>query len=57
MILLAQTVLKAVSTNPDLFQKEYFKLIKWMSANEMKQFTAWCIQNFDLDLLTKIGIL
>ncbi len=57
MFKLAKSVLLAVSTtDPELFRKEYFKLIKWMAPHEVKTLTVWCMQTFDMDLLSLIGI-
>ena len=56
MFKLAKYVLTAVSNDPELFKKEYFKLIQWMQPGEVKSLTVWCMQTFDVDLLSLIGI-
>jgi hypothetical protein len=57
MFQLAKTVLQSISFDSELFKKEYFKMIQWLPPTEVKQLTNWCIQNFDVDFLTRIGIL
>lgn len=56
MFKLAKSVLTAVSNDPALFKKEYFKFIQWMPPGEVKTLTMWCVQTFDVDLLSIIGI-
>ena len=53
----AKSILKAVSFDSYLFEKELRKLSKWMSPEEATNLVGWCKENFDIELLMKVGIL
>ncbi|MBL1281320.1 MAG: hypothetical protein COA33_013660 [Fluviicola sp.] len=47
MIEFAQKILRAVSFDKQLFQKELGKALKWLTdAEEVKRFQEWCIVEF-----------
>jgi len=47
MIEFTQKILKAVSFDKQLFQKELNKALKWITdAEEVKKFQEWCIVEF-----------
>ena len=47
MIELTQKILRAVSFDKQLFQKELRKALKWINdAEEIKKFQEWCIIEF-----------
>ena len=47
MIEFTQKILKAVSFDKQLFQKELIKALKWITdAEEVKKFQEWCIVEF-----------
>lgn len=47
MVELTKKILRNVSFDPHLFQKELFKALKWINdAEEIKKFQEWCIVEF-----------
>ncbi len=40
-------VLKAVSSNPVLFEKELIKSLNWLNSHEVRELKIWIIKNFD----------
>ena len=43
----AKKILRSVSFDPQLFQKELSKTLKWITdAEEIKRFQEWCITEF-----------
>ncbi|HNS41557.1 MAG TPA: hypothetical protein PKN22_02265 [Taishania sp.] len=47
MLELTKKVLKKVSFDAKLFQKELYKALKWMKdTEEIKSFQKWCIVEF-----------
>lgn len=47
MLELTKKILKGVSFDPQLFQKELNKALKWINdAEEVKKFKEWCIVEF-----------
>ncbi len=47
MLELTKKILKTVSFDAQLFQKELNKALKWITdAEEMKKFQQWCILEF-----------
>lgn len=50
MLEYCKTVLKKVSFDSLLFEKELTKSFKWLNESEKQDFLIWCIQNFQLPL-------
>jgi len=47
MLELTKKILRGVSFDPQLFQKELYKAKKWITdAEEIKRFQEWCITEF-----------
>jgi hypothetical protein len=47
MLELTKKILRGVSFDPLLFQKELYKARKWITdAEEIKRFQEWCITEF-----------
>lgn len=47
MLELTQKILRGVSFDAKLFQKELYKALKWLNdAEEIKRFQEWCIVEF-----------
>lgn len=47
MLELTKKILRGVSFDPQLFQKELYKAKKWITdAEEVKHFQDWCIREF-----------
>ena len=47
MLDLTKKILRGVSFDAQLFQKELYKALKWITdAEEVKRFQEWCIQEF-----------
>lgn len=46
MLHLAQYVLKAVSNQPEILQKEYYKFLNWIQPSETIPYTEWCLKEF-----------
>ena len=46
MLEYTKTILKKVSFDRNLFEKELIKSIKLLVANELKEFKAWCYDQF-----------
>jgi hypothetical protein len=46
MIDYCKTVLKKVSFEPVLFEKELIKSLKWLNQTEKDEFIKWCSNNF-----------
>lgn len=47
MFELTKKILKGVSFDAQLFQKELYKAMKWITdAEEFKRFQEWCITEF-----------
>lgn len=47
MLELTKKILKSVSFDPKLFQKELYKALKWITdAEEVQRFQEWCIKEF-----------
>lgn len=47
MLELTKKILTKVSFDAHLFQKELYKALKWItSAEEIKKFQEWCINEF-----------
>jgi hypothetical protein len=47
MLELTKKILRGVSFDAQLFQKELYKAMKWITdAEEIKRFQEWCIAEF-----------
>ena len=47
MLELTKKILRGVSFDAQLFQKELYKALKWINdAEEVKRFQEWCIVEF-----------
>lgn len=47
MLELTKKILRGVSFDAQLFQKELYKALKWITdAEEVKRFQEWCITEF-----------
>jgi hypothetical protein len=47
MLELTKKILRSVSFDASLFQKELYKALKWITdAEEVKRFQEWCIVEF-----------
>ena len=47
MLELTKKILRGVSFDAQLFQKELYKSLKWITdAEEIKRFREWCINEF-----------
>lgn len=47
MLELTQKILRSVSFDASLFQKELYKALKWITdAEEVRRFQEWCIVEF-----------
>ncbi len=47
MLELTKKILRGVSFDAQLFQKELYKALKWINdAEEIKRFQEWCIVEF-----------
>lgn len=47
MVELTKKILRSVSFDPQLFQKELYKALKWINdAEEIRKFQEWCIMEF-----------
>lgn len=47
MLDFTKKILRSVSFDPQLFQKELYKALRWITdAEEIKKFQEWCISEF-----------
>lgn len=50
MLEYCKTVLKKVSFDSLLFEKELTKSFKWLNESEKQDFLIWCSQNFKIPM-------